>query len=428
MRTNPSVRALGLAALSSILIWVLAACSGPSVQTGAVAGRVVKGGLVAVSGVVVRAQGKATLTDADGRFTLEGISVPYDLSLSQSSGDGWLHVLEGLTDRNPVVDPLGYSVTGGGSAVDVSGVISGGVGGWPLPVGRRVVICVEGVDVTTFGCGSVSPGSSDYTLVANLLSASGGAARLHALRLVVDLAGLPTAYEGYGSVDVVLEAGVPLVAPIALEAPTPVGDLEVAFDVPGGAVLTGASVVLRVGENGSIVLFDDAVVGASLTLPVPVLPGVRYGVFAGIEAGGGRAVRWSVADGLDVGTLGFSVPSQLATPPADAVGVSAATPFEVVVDGPGARSFRWTTPAGPDFAVTTTRTSVTLPDPVSAGFAWPGGATYGWNVFEHDAPSVDDVAGVLDTSFVFLAVYLGLDLPDDGSFSMSSARDVTLAP
>lgn len=430
MRTQTAVRALGLGSLCVPMLLVLAACAAPvpPAPTGSVDGLVTEAGLFGVAGVVVRAQGRTTITDGDGRFTLEGIAVPYDLSLSQTSGDGWLHVIEGMTDRAPIVDPIGTSALAGPtSTVDVTGALSG-AGAWPLPAGRKVVVCVEGLDALVVGCDTVSPGGSNYALTAPLLFASESAARLHALRFVTDADGRPTAYEGYGVADVALEAGVPSVVPLNLGVVPAVDDLEVAFDVPGGSSLAFVLVTVAFGDQGSLPLYQGAVGGSTLTMPVPTLPGARYAVFAGATAAGGGSTAWSVGEDLDVGPIAFGVPPQLLQPVAGAVDVTQAAAFEAVVPGSGPRTFRWTTGAGPDVALTTTRSSVALPDPVAAGLPWPSGAAYTWSVRTHDAATVDGAAANLDTTALSLAIFLGLDLPASGTFAESDTRALTFAP
>ena len=428
MRTSMPIRALGFVILSLSLAWLVAACASPTAPTGSVEGQVTKAGVLSVSGVVVRAQGKTTLTDANGRFTLEGIAVPYDLSLSQTSGDGWLHVLEGLTDRTPVIDPLGYAAfVGTPNTSDVSGALSAG-GAWPLPAGRKVVVCVSGEDDVVIGCDTVTPGASSYALTATLLTSASSDVRVHALRIVVDVDGRPTGYEGYGSAAATLVAGVPAAVPIALDVVPPVHDLVATFDVPGGATLDGAYVFLRIGAATSLPLFEG-VVGDALTLPVPVLDDARYVVLASVTAAGGDALGWSVADGFDAGTLALAVPPQLLEPAPGATGVTTATAFEVAVAAPSARTFRWRSAPGPDIALTTTRASVTLPDPAAAGFAWPAGVVYQWDVFAYDAATVDGAASTLDRQLlVFLAIFGGVDLPDVGTYATTVARDLTLAP
>ena len=429
MRNQPPVRAQWLDTLVLPFLVFLAACAAPTppAPTGSVDGIVTEGSLFGVAGVVVRAQGRTTITDGEGRFTLEGIAVPYDLSLSQTSGDGWLHVIEGLTDRAPVVDPFGASSFGTPPpAVDVTGALTGG-GAWPLPAGREVIVCVEGLGVLVVGCDMVSTGSS-YALTASFLFATEGAVRLHALRIVRDADGRPTGYEGYGVADAMLEAGVPIAIPLNLGVVPAVDDLEVAFDLPGGSSLGLVLVSLRLGNQGSLPLYQSATGGSTLTMPVPTLPGARYAVFASAAAGGGSSTSWSVAEGLDVGPIAFGVPSQLVQPAGGAVDVAVGTAFEAIVPGSGPRTFRWTTGAGPDFSLTTTRASVTLPDPVAAGFAWPAGTAYDWSVRTHDAATVDDAAASLDSSALSLAIFFGFDLPASGGLTESATRAVTFGP
>ena len=72
---------------------------------------------------------------------------------------------------------------------------------------------------------------------------------------------------------------------------------------------------------------------------------------------------------------------------------------------------------------------MTLPDPAAAGFAWPAGVVYQWNVLAYDAATVDGAAFALDRQLlVFLAIFGGVDLPDVGTYATTVARDLTLAP
>jgi hypothetical protein len=333
MHTPRSVRATGLAFLCAALVWFVAACAAPPTPTqptptGPVEGVVTEGGLFGMAGVVVRAQGQTTLTDGQGRFTLPDVALPYDLSLSQTSGDGWLHVIEGLTDRAPVIDPLAATVSfGSPPSTDISGPLSGG-GAWPLPAGRRAVVCVEGLDVVVFGCDTVSFAEASFSLTANLLFEDAATVRLHGLRMVVGGDGRPTGYEGYGFVDVAIEGGVPIVVPLNLGVAPAVGDFEVAFDVPGGASLATVLVMLRLGDAGALFLFQEAVAGDTLTFPVPVMPGARYAVFAVADTGTGSSTSWRIADDPDVGTLDFGIPPQLTAPVNAATDATATTPFE----------------------------------------------------------------------------------------------------
>ncbi|MDF1524022.1 MAG: hypothetical protein P1P87_14555 [Trueperaceae bacterium] len=51
----------------------------------------------ALPNVGVSSQGRAATSAADGSFRLEGLAVPYDLTLASAAGVGGMHVYEGLT-------------------------------------------------------------------------------------------------------------------------------------------------------------------------------------------------------------------------------------------------------------------------------------------------------------------------------------------
>src|SRR5690606_10807417 len=70
-----------------------------------VSGRVVSLLDIPVAGASVRSQGDSDITDADGTFTLSGLSTPYDLAI-WNQADAWVQIFEGLTTPDPLLAPV----------------------------------------------------------------------------------------------------------------------------------------------------------------------------------------------------------------------------------------------------------------------------------------------------------------------------------
>jgi hypothetical protein len=345
-----------------------------------------------IVGATVSSQGATTFSDASGEFTLSGLALPYDLAVSAALGDGFLHVYEGLTSATPLVRPAlaNFMFVAPNFSADVQGTVVGG----PLGAGEVVRVCVEGLAVAVYGCDSISSPAADYTIGAEWFDGPNTAVRLHALHMQVGVDGLPTAYLGYETILLNLtDGGVTL------------ADLD--FDPIGSAVLTGTTTFpagitdtasigfARFGPNLSFPVFQDDDVGATFGYLVPVLPNVSYDVLVGATGGPiSDTYTWKSGVGLDAGAFVIGTAPQPVAPADGATGVDLTTPFGSTAVG-GARTYLWFPDgAGPLIALTTTRTSVSVPDPAVGGFAFPAGAVYEWGVLNHgDADMVDAAAG-----------------------------------
>jgi len=423
-------RRLALHALLALTSAGLLACSPPASPTITVQGEVVGYGIVAVSGIVVQSQGQNTVTDADGRFTLAGVTTPYDLVLSSAAGSGWLHAYEGLTTATPRLDPqradIGFSL-GGLPSNEVSGSIQGGV----LPLGRRTVICAEGVGVLAFGCTQVEPGQDAYLVNVAWFGPATASVRLHALRMVVGTDDVPTGYEGYAvTANLPVQDGVPATAPITLGPAPATVDAEIDVRLPSEIVLASILVAARVSAGTSLPLAVAAASSGPFTLPIPDLPGSRVTFAAGVTAASGNAFAWAQAPAGDLGSLVLRASPQLLLPAAGAVGVTTDTTFQAAAPAGEVLTFRWAVSGGPRIALTTTRTAVTLPDPAPAGLSLPAAANVAWTLTGHGPIAVDAAEGLGLAVALEFTIGAGVyaELPSTGTQAFSPTRSVTLAP
>jgi hypothetical protein len=425
MRLGSSRRNVRLV-LAVALAVAAVSCSPSAPPTFTVEGRVVGLGFLATAGIVVQAQGRTTVTDGQGRFTLTGIARPYDLTLAETGANAWIHVYEGLTSEAPQLDPQRPIVLGSISQAYVIGALAGGA----LPAGRRTLVCAEGRDAVAFGCDTVGEGEDAYGFDVRWLRPGPAVVRLHALRTVVGPSGLPTGYEGYGYVQPTLNDGDSANAPITLGPAPATVVAAVGLDLPSGATVAYAFVLARIGDRVAVRLAGPAPVAGSFSLPVPRLGPEEVTAFASVSTSTTFSFAWAQGAADDLAPLAVGVAPQMLLPADGAVGVGTATVFRVAAPADEAITFVWEVAGGPTLARTTRRTEVTVPEGVDLGVVVPAGAALKWNAWGH-GPVAVEAAGAFTNIRALELIFDGLhvELPERGAIARSpSERTATWAP
>ena len=428
MRRPVSRRPALFALVALAIVLGAASCTPPAPVTITVEGQVLGYAVAPAGGIVVQTQGRTTVTDGAGRFTLTGVRTPYDLVLAAASGAQWIHVFEGLTSAEPRLDPwravgVGFSP----ATAPVSGTVLGG----PLPAGRRVVLCLEADDVVVIGCTAVEPGGGAYSMDANWLAVGAVEARLRALRVVVDGNGLPTAYEGHVVVDVTLVPGVPLVQDLLLGPAPGVVPATVDIEVPAGTLASIAFISVRTSDRSMLRIAGPVTVAGPLSWPAPALGDGELTVLYGAQSPPNSAFGWAQGPADGLAPIRVGVAPQMLQPLAGATGVDGSTTFRVAAPAGEVITYRWTVVGGPRLARTTTRTEVTMPDPADAGFVVPAGADAWWNAIGHGTTTVEAAAALASDAALIVLVELGLHvaLPASGAQARSwDDRTFVLAP
>ena len=383
-----------------------------------------------VGGVTVSSQGATTVTDAEGGFELEGLSVPYDLTAISPIGTGAVHVFEGLTAAAPVVVPSFVLALGATATPPRQTGLTGTVRrGAAVAADHQVIVCVEGLERATFGCDKVAAGETEYALTAFWFGPTTAQARVHALHGAFEIDGTPTDFLGYVSFDVELVNGYIVEQDLALET---VATLTLRAELVPSAGLTLQEVrgAVRFGRYLSMPVFTTTTVNAYVEVPMPSVANASFDLFAAAAGPAGTSRAWVIDEGAMASDVLLPAPMQLTMPADGALGVDLTTPFGSF--GPSATRTYSFTGAGPALALTTTRTSVTLPDLVTAGFAVPAGANYGWSVVGHGAspigePNVGGLADYLRPDIQW--VYGGPGFGRDGTFTRpTEERAFTFVP
>lgn len=378
-----------------------------------------------VTGVAVSSQGDVDITDADGEFTLTGLSLPYEIASYALLPSPWYHVFENLTETDPVLFPIGgVTPTGTPRTAPLSGQFVGA--NIPVAANQLVLVCIEGLDAVAFACTQANPGASSYNLSVQWLTSTTRDVRVHAIQLQHDAGGHPVAYLGYGTAEMTLTNGVANVGDIALGDPLTSTPLQ--FDVDAGTgTLQTVMVSMALSPEFTISVITDSSGDASYDVLVPVIPGAVVGV----TAQAGPDLRFATVMGAATAGATVQVPdpvSQLT--PADAtVGVTIATDFSVADAVGGELTYLWQ--GAVLYALTTNRTSVTIPDGSAVGMALPAAQAMSWQVMEAAVdPSAEVGHGLGMYAGLFVSMILGstADTLSDGSMTLSPSLAFTTAP
>lgn len=381
-----------------------------------------------LSGLPVSSQGASVFTDANGEFTLDGLAVPYDLAVSTAVSSGGLHVFEGMTSTTPVVSPFfSLLLLSPSNVTTVDGDV---IGGAALAANEVVVVCLEGIDVVVIGCDRLTSGDTAYAVTANWFAPGDATVRVHALYFTLGGDGTPAAYQGYDTFETVISGGGPTNQDLTFE-PVAAQSVTATIAPAVGVTLSGTLSYARFGPNLAMPLFQTVAPDTDIDVLMPALPGMTYDFVAGASGASGSSLAWLRGVDTDGGTMTVPAPAQLLAPADAQVGVNLTTTFSASTDG-GPQTFYWTpSGAGPQFALTTMRTAVRLPDPALGGFAFPDGADYGWLVTGIGGTDVDDAAARGITEYWELITYVddgGPGLASDGQFTISTDRSFQFAP
>lgn len=391
-------------------------------------GRVVGPFNIPVSGLAVRSQGDTDLTNADGSFTLTGLTVPYDLSV-WSTTDDWVQIYQGLSTGELRLSP--FPAQSSLPSSSFSTTVGGNLTGGQVPVGANqvVMICVEGVDVVALGCSTLDDPAdgSTYSLGVSWIGSSTGDVRLHVLQVERDAGGYAVSYPGYASRDLQLTDSVPVLTDLDLGSSLATTTVEVALD--SSATISGLIAAVGLGPNFAMPV---AVVPSSAAAHEVLMPVIPDSTFSFVGVGGGLGqFGWQgevTGDSSHVTVPGAPL---LATPADLATGVTSATSISATNPTSGPMTFILDdTVAGLTVAVSTMAEAITLPDLTQYGLAWTPGADIDWQILGHSGASTEGANNALQDYFnsMMLISSSSSGFQGEGTFAVSDSRTFTLAP
>lgn len=419
-------RRTGRHALAALLAAALvAACGSPPAATITVEG-VVRGPMLGpLAGVIVHVAGRTTTTDAVGAFRVDGVTVPYDVTLAGASPSPWVATYQGLVGPTPTFEPRG--VLAPGFEATVTGDIFGGN---PLPPLTRAVVCVEGATSRAFGCDFVVGGETTYEVQAGWFGGFAIPVHVNFLWMVVDDAGVPISVPVAWRHDTTLTHGGTITFHPSETFPIANVSLAVSAAVAGGGIPYAVAVASHLDDEFSMPVHFGLALASDFTVALPELAAGRYEALMSAKFGEAESWAWDVTDDAAAGVgLLIPAPPQLLGP-SDGAEVTSATEF-VSVGGPGvARTFTWRPTGGTDGPIvqlTAARDRVTMPDLSVVGMAWTAGGSYAWSVSAGAHATVEEAAAEAAVPWYYL-VLAGMGHVADGCHTETAERAVTLAP
>lgn len=339
------------------------------------------------AGATVAIQGVTDTTDANGAFSISGVSVPYDVAVGTPYGSGSAgHLFVGMTSPNPVLTPYGALAVSGDPGYYPEATVAGDLSA-PVPVGSEAKVCLEGATVAIYGCDTVHAGNTAYSISA--MWADGGAVSftLHALVSQLDANDLPTGYDGYGTATGSVTDGGTTTVNVTVGAAPATSNLTLTMNPPAGLPADEFAAGAELGSTFTMPVFDtNSAPAASITVPVPQFGGVTYGAYAVGRApsGSGSSLAWKrrlPASGT--ATFNLDAPATLIAPADGATGIGTGDTLEISSTGGSPVTFIVSSYPDDSFLlVTTMDNAITIPDLTTVGVTLHGATTYTWGVYQ----------------------------------------------
>jgi hypothetical protein len=372
----------------SLVSMCLTACSGGPEAPGApdgggppatvdVHGQVVGPTGVALSGMNVAIGQKTAVTGDDGRFSLAGVTPPYDIEVEPPGTHAFIGRFEGLTRADPTLVFLFLFGNGEPNTATISGEVSGGD-----PIGTAGVFTTAFFTTTDvrfdLNSHAITSPSDPFTLPVSWFGQESISATVHVLQFTAPRPGdPPTAFTGYGT-----HSG------LALSRDSELTNADVALTAPGNATIQGTilppdgfqvlekTLGLEVAGLTALPLghVDTGDTSFAFTVPQSIPAMAAVTVNAQRDGAGSTSVRLSgIAPGTSNISIPLPLPAQLRSPD-DGMTVGTGTPF--TWDPPEHAVHLLFVSGGPDqpsIYVVTARSTANLPE-------LPGGVTYHWFV------------------------------------------------
>lgn len=336
------------------------------------------------AGATVYIEGHAPTTSlADGSFSVDGVSIPYDLTVAYTPEllNSYLGLSTSTADVLSYVSVLAPLDV---PTATVSGTFTGAFS--PIPANHVLMICPEGIDTVVYAnptCQSATTGETSYTLDLRWVGDSDAEVRLRAYLYqmsgdgeIVDVVAAATE-----TIDVT-DAGVHVkdIAPVA--ADPALVDIELEVGAPAGATVAYTIVTSMANGRSFLTPYSEIVSSPTHALGVQ-FAGASYTVLAQASAPAGLAAVWrhGLTNGDEWSAVVPQVPATL-SPLDGATGIDQDSTFAVSTAAGGSSHFVLTssTPGAPTWIVSTIETSMTLPDLTGIGFSLPSGHAFSYQV------------------------------------------------
>jgi hypothetical protein len=398
-----------------------------------VSGRVIDFFRRAVPDVPVTIGGTTVATNAQGQFSIGGVTPPYDASLMLNTPRNggvarYGYRFEGLTREDPALQVYTGLPSRSASSISIAyqDVILDDANL------HYVIVAWSSPDGVFVRQGS---GPTEYVLEPSWAGPAATEGTIHALDTYKDVADEPpVAYQAYQALPLTVSDSQPASVGfnLAFDPTIVTGTISGIATHQGGADSSTNSVSLLFEDGTGMPLVEATPTGDAFSYFAPIIAGSSLVVAAsdGIIAPYGVAHRGNLAVGQADVALTVPRPVNLSSPQAGAP-VTPSTFFSWSRLSQTAQTFLWHLEFDATYEgmyVVTTRTAIELPQ-FPDGFTVPPGTEVTWSVETHgDAPNVDAATGpngYLD-SFAFGTTYPIGPNRGDGYYTESERRGFTM--
>ncbi|HKS16904.1 MAG TPA: hypothetical protein VJU16_06300 [Planctomycetota bacterium] len=340
-----------------------------------VTGRVLQlsGARVGVLKVFILGQGAATLTDANGNFTIPNVRVPYDVVIASPSGTTSHTVLyQGLLRP----DPRLVAFTEARFLATITGAVSGGAG-YPEPAGHFSFVQI-GTDRGGMGFGQVNRTTGAYGASAEWGFAPSTTAHLTALQFVAG-GGRVQSFTGAATAQFPIRDGQAVVRPVPL-LPVETTTIAGAYTYPPGYSFLGVVPAVESVNFSFLPLPVDPVDRGTFSVAAPIIAG--RSTFVAVEAfspsgGLSEIARRGIAPGSKDLAIHLPEAPDIIAPPDGATDVDHDTVFLATDFPAGVCLFQFTGSAtDPSFTVVSSDPVARIPDLSEIGVSLPRAAHY----------------------------------------------------
>ncbi len=364
-----------------------------------VAGQILDVAGMPVANAPVAIGTQKTTTDANGHFTIAGVTTPYDLvTVTVWNGEQLCIELRGLTRTDPTI----AFTTGDPPLVNQARVAGNLSGGDPLSTSGDYTYVVIGSPVTRQAAPVVD---NPFDMLLEWSGPTSFSGNLHALQFAADgFSQPPTSYKGYGTkTGVTVTHGTTQSGQDLTLDSVSTANLSGSITLPSAAYsLTSMYLTLTFDDGASIPLFNwaDSALAFNYLMPSGIGATGNLGVTATVT--GAQSV--ASASGLAPNTSGVSLEvhaAALQLLPAEAsTGVTTDTDFTwTAFDGglyfvyfyPDSGGDYDYPPTLPAYIVVTSGTTTKIPDLVALGIGQglPTGTGYTWSVTAQAPLTID---------------------------------------
>jgi hypothetical protein len=341
---------------------------------------------------------KAT-TDANGNFSVAGVTTPYDLVVLQAAKNQ-AYVYQGLSLPSPII--LVYGAGTYDSKTKVTFTSTNVDTTTPVPAGGSAdgsVTCA-GVDTRQVSCGITGSVFPTVDQDISWAGTTGIFINAYALQVHKDSRNVVTNFLRFGRAEnELLQNGQPNTVNFALE---PVQNKAVAGSItpPPGYTLTARALGFKAGDQTLYPFsyeLDNVGIASAFNWASPAVPGMS--LYLTGTAKKGEASVYAYLEDIAPDATGVSLtlptPPEQLQPANNALGVTPATLFSWTPFAGGVHTLSVypATPGPLNFTIYTSASEATLPDLSTLGYSLAKGVTYKWTV-GGSAPfaSVDELA------------------------------------